>query len=811
MIRNYIVLAIRNIKRYGTNSFLNLAGLTIALAACLVIYLVVQHEYSFDTYHANAERVYQVVKKEVKEGNEDFYGGIALPAKKALSNDFPTVQFTELFTSFGAQFTVLDAADQVSDKKFLEEQGVFFVDPGIADFFSFSWIEGSPEILSKPDMIALSRSKAIKYFGSESNAVGRSLLFENKVRLQVGAVFADPPANTDFNFQMLPSYATLESNLDLWGYEQNKESWGFSTSNHQVYALLPQSVHPEQVNKQLQDFVKKYYRPEAVGKVFHFLLPLKEIHFDTRFGNNGTHISSKTSLMTLQLIGLLILLMACINFINLSTALAVKRSKEIGIRKVMGSTRGQLRIQLLAETFLLVLFALTIAVLLTWLTLPYLKYITDIQEKLPLLQPDVVVFLLAILLTTVLLSGLYPAFFLSRFNPVEAIKNKIHTNSIAGLSLRRVLVVLQFSFSQLLVIATIIAVSQMNFIRQADLGFNKESTLLLSGNMDSVSIARHNGFKAALQQLPEVKNVSFSMDAPSSDNNWTMNFAFNQINEDLPFDTHIKMADGSYVETFGLKMAAGEFYRSEDSVRKVVINETMVNKLGLKTPEEAVGKTIRVGTSEWLPIAGVVKDFKNNSLRESIKPTILFHAPGKLGNYMAQTNIRLEASNPGQALNKIETVWNRFYPEYAFRASFLDETIQNFYQQEERLSRLYKVFAGLAIIISCLGLYGLISFMAVQKTKEVGIRKVLGASVAHIVILFSKEFTILILIAFAMAAPVAWFLMNDWLQNFVFRVDIGWWIFGTAIVISLFIAWVTVGYKALSAALANPVKSLKTE
>ena len=811
MLRSTLLLAIRTLRRYGTNTVLNLSGLAIALSACIIIFLVVTHEYSYDTYHANAGNIYQVVKKEVREGHEEFYGGIALPAKKALLNDFPGLRFTELFTASGAQFTVLDDNNQSSNNKFLEDQGVFFVDPDIAEFFSIQWEKGSPEILNNPGMVAISHSKAVNYFGSPEKAMGQSLLFENKIRLQVAGVFTDPPANTDFNFQLLPSYATLEANLNLWGYEDNKESWGFSTSNHQVYALLPPLVTPAQVNARFADFVKKYYRPEAVGKVFHFLLPLTEIHFDTRFGNNGTHISSKASLRTLQLIGLLILLMACINFINLSTAMAVKRSKEIGIRKVMGSTRSQLRIQLMTETFLLVLLALLVALVITWLTLPYLKYITDIQERLPLFQPNLVAFLALTVVATVLLSGFYPALVLSRFNPVEAIKNKIHAHTIAGLSLRRILVVLQFAFSQLLVIATIIAVSQMNYIRQADLGFNKESTLLVPGSMDSINIVRQTGFRAALQQLPEVKKVSFSMDAPSSDNNWTMNFAFDQRNEDLPFDTHIKMADGAYAETFGLKMAAGEFYRSEDSVQKVVINETMVQKLGLKTPSEAIGKTIRIGQAEWFPIVGVVEDFKNNSLRESIKPTILFHARGKLGLYMAQTNIRLETKNPGQAMSKIEQVWNKFYPEFAFNASFLDETINNFYQQEERLSRLYKVFAALAIVISCLGLYGLISFMAVQKTKEVGIRKVLGASVANIVVLFSKEFTFLILIAFAIAAPVAWYLMNGWLQNFVFRIEIGWWIFLIAVVISLAIAWITVGYKALSAALVNPVKSLKTE
>ncbi len=811
MVRNYLLLAIRNIRRYATHSVLNLTGLAIALAACIVIFLVVRHEKSYDSYHPNADRIFQVVRKEVKDGNEGFYGGIALPAKKALSNDFPNVQFAELFNAFGSQITLMDEADQVTNKKFLEEEGVFFVDKSMTDLFYLNWLEGSPEILDKPAMVALSESKAIKYFGSPANAMGSSILFENRIRLQVGAVFADPPSNTDFNFQIIPSYKSFESNLDLWGFEQDRDSWGLSTSNHQIYALLPASVNPDQFNTGFENFVKKYYRAEVSGSLFHYLLPLKEIHFDSRFGNNGTHITSKSSLRTLQLIGLLILLMACINFVNLSTALATKRSKEIGIRKVMGSTRAQLRLQILTETFLVVFISLTVALLIAWLTLPYLKYITDIQQSISLFQPTLLLFLFAILVITTFLSGIYPALILSRFNPVEAIKNKISSGTVAGLSLRRVLVILQFAFSQLLVIATIIAISQMNFIKNADLGFSKASTLMLSGSMDSSSIARHTAFRSALEQLPEVKKVSYSFDAPSSDNNWTMNFAFNQKSEDLPFDAYIKMADDAYAETFGLKIIAGEYYTSSDTGRRVVINETMTKKLGLQSPHEAIGKTIRLGNGDWIPIAGVVKDFKNNSLRESIKPTVLYHARGRLANYMGQTNVKLETSNPGQSMTKIEKIWNQYFPEYAFRARFLDDAINNFYVQEERLSRLYKVFAALAILISCLGLYGLISFMAVQKTKEVGIRKVLGASIANIVLLFSKEFTFLILIAFSLAAPVAWYFMNSWLQNFVFRIKIGWWIFAIAMLLSLIIAWITVGYKAISAALANPVASLKSE
>lgn len=811
MLKNYITIALRNIRRYGTHSMLNISGLAIALAACLVIFLVLEHEYSYDQYHANAHRIFHLAKESRKGGNQGFEEGIAFPAKRALMNDFPQLSFTEIYTSNGSQFTIPDKESPESNKKFIEETGVFFAEPNLVDFFDIRWLSGSADALSKPGMVVLSESKAKKYFGTVEAAMGKHILFDNQLTLQVEGVFMDPPANTDFNFQIVPSYLTFLANPDVWGFGESVEGWGLSTSNHQIYAMLPEGTNPDRYRNELENFVKKYYSQAKQSELRHFFRPLTEMHFDVRMGNNGTHVSSKAALHTLLLIGILILLMACINFINLTTALATKRSKEIGLRKVMGGTATQLRVQVMAETTLLVSFSMVIAIVICWISLPYLKFITDIQEKLSLFSPATSLFIILVIVITSLLSGFYPSFVLSRFNPITAIKNKINNSSIAGLSLRRVLVVLQFSFSQFLVIATIIAISQMNFIRTADLGFDKEAIVLISGTADSVSTARQPAFRAALRQLPEVKQVSFAFDAPSSENTWTSNFAFDNRNEDQLFDAHMKMADEAYAETFGLKLLAGNYYNDADSVQKVVINETMTKKLGLSDPASAIGKTIRLGAAGWMPIAGVVQDFKNNSLRETVKPTILLRAVNRTRTYMSQSNIKLISNNPGESMAKIEKIWNQYYPEYAFTGQFLDESIANFYQQEIRLSRLYKVFAVLAIIISCLGLYGLISFMTIQKTKEVGIRKVLGASVGNIVLLFSKEFTALLLIAFLLAAPVAWYLMNSWLQNFVFKVNIDWWVFALAVLTSLIIAWLTVGYKALSAALANPVKSLKTE
>jgi len=399
---------------------------------------------------------------------------------------------------------------------------------------------------------------------------------------------------------------------------------------------------------------------------------------------------------------------------------------------------------------------------------------------------------------------------LSGFKPALALKNKITSATIGGISLRRGLVVAQFAISQILIIGTIVAISQMNYVRNADLGYNKNGILVLNSNVDSSVNLRQPAFKQSLLAINGVQAVSFSSDIPSSESNTSGNFSFDH-GPDQNFDLFRKYADEDFFKTYGLQIIAGRSFDQSDTAKEAVVNETLVQKLGLKKPEDILGHEILVGKSKerklWCPVVGVVKDFKTNSLREAIKPTVIVER-NKRYYY---TGIKLSTNNIGRTTAQIEKTWNRFFPEFVYKPAYLDETIKEFYKEENQLSLLYKIFAGIALFISCLGLYGLVSFMAVQRTKEVGIRKVLGASVGNIIYLFSKEFTVLIVIAFALAVPVAYYMMSNWLENFVFRIKIGTWIFILAILASVLIAWITVGYKSIRAALANPVKSLRTE
>ncbi len=799
MIKTYFKTAFRNLLRNRKHATLNILGLGVAMAACIIVFLVIQYETSYDKHLKGYNSIYQIVTKDKDADGEHFTGGVPFPVIKFLRQDYPQYQFAELMQNYGVQVTVVGP----ENKKFREENGVFYGDADLLKMFELRFLTGNADVLKDVNSTAISRSLAEKYFGNWKEAVGKTLNIDNsEFPLKVAAVFEDEPANSDFPFQLVSSYEGFVAHDKTWPFTD----WGSNTSNHQVFVKLPSGTDTKAIDRQLALFEKKYNTQNKETTREHFVHALKNIHFDERFGSNGDHSTGKTSLYTLAFIGLLIIMMACINFVNLSTALAVTRSKEVGIRKVMGSSRAQLSMQVLIETSAVVIVSVIIAIVLAWLALPYVKNIMVVQHKLSLFNIESVLFILAITVATIILSGLYPALIMGNFKPVEAIKNKINTSKVGSVSLRRVLVVMQFAFSQILIIATIIAVNQMNFIRSSDLGFNKDATLVVYLNSDSVSRSRHDAFKDVLKLRSDVKEVSFAFDPPSSDNSWNSNFAFDKM-EDKDFNVQLKQADQNYAKTYGLQLLAGRFLSPSDTIREFVLNETMLKKCGVKNPQDAVGKMFRIGGRKPMPVVGVVKDFKQASLRDEIQPIAMFTQK----RWYQTAGIKLSGTNLGKTRDEIKTIWDKYFPEYVYNASFLEENINKFYEAEQRLSSMYKVYALLAIFISCLGLYGLISFMVVQKTKEVGIRKVLGASVQNILYLFSREFTILITIAFILAVPSAWYLMHSWLNDFAYRIKIGTWMFAVAIAVSILIAWITVGYKAIKTAKANPLKSLRTE
>ena len=563
----------------------------------------------------------------------------------------------------------------------------------------------------------------------------------------------------------------------------------------------------EQLNKNLLDFTKRHETAEYAARRVFFAQPLTDIHFDGRFGTYTHHTFSKTLITSLSLIGLFLLIIGCINFINLATAQAVNRAKEVGVRKVLGSRKKQLVWQFICETFIITLLAVIIAVAIAYSTLPFLNQLLNTGIAVQF-DAGIMLFLASVLIGVTFLSGLYPAIILAGFNPITALKSKLTAKTVGGISLRRVLVVLQFTAAQALIIGTLVVVGQMDFFRNAPMGFDKDAIININIPGDSLSITKRDALKTQLLGHSSIKSVSYSTFAITDDSHWGSDFKFDNAAKPVDFNADLKWADADVFKTYGLQMIAGSPYRASDTVREFVVNESLVKQLGFRNPKDIIGKKIDMwGGNLKGPVVGVVRNFNASSMKDALYPVIM--APFK---YVYGTMaVKMQPENLQQALSLIEKDWNAAYPDYVYKYQFLDDKIASFYEQENQLSQLYKIFAGIAIFISCLGLYGLVSFMAVRRTKEIGIRKVLGASSGNIFYLFSKEFILLIIFAFAIAAPLAYYFMHNWLNNFSFRISIGADVFVITLAASIILVWLTVSYRSIKASIANPVESLRSE
>ncbi|WP_126973684.1 ABC transporter permease [Gynurincola endophyticus] len=801
MVSNHFKIAWRNLVRNKSFSLINIGGLSVGIAASLLLYMVVSYELSYNQFFPNKENIYQIVTKSVDEGGEDYTPGVPLPALEAFRLGVPEVKIAPLIGNGGCQISLPDENGTIHpDKKFMQD--IYFTDAELFNVLQFKWLSGSPEILNEPNTIVLTKKEAEKHFSSWQNALNKTIHINNQVTANIGGVLEDIPLNSDFPLYYLISYATYKNNPKIFGYT---DQWGSNSSDNHLYMSIPVGTSVADIAQKLNAVsTPRYNEIDQQEKREHLLLPLKEMHYEERYGTFGDYTISKNTLMMLSLIGVFILVMACINFINLSTAQAVNRSKEIGIRKVLGSHRFNIFWQLLSETSLIVLCSIIIALLLVKPVLPHIETLVGITEKLPLFTINNIVYLLLTGVIVSFIAGSYPAFVIAGFKPVSALKGKQKAAGKAGM--RRGLVVLQFVISQVLIIGTLIAVLQMNMIKKSDLGFNKEAILVVYTKADSAVLSRQPAYKHELEKIPGVQSISFNSDVPSSQSNSSTNFAFDH-KPDEKFSLYYKSADENYFSTFQIDFVAGRAYNANDSAKAVVVNETLVKMLGLNSAEEVIGKNIRMGGSRWLTITGVVKDFTTNTLKENIKPLLL----GPVKRSYRNAALKISSNNLPATKNAVIAEWNKIFPEYVANDYWLDERITRFYQQEDQLTLLYKIFSGIAIFLSCLGLYGLISFTTVQKRKEVGIRKVLGASVGSILYLFSKEITLLIIVALAISIPVAWWISKEWLTIFATKITISWTIFLVAAIASIGIAWLTISIRSLKAATSNPVKSLRDE
>jgi putative ABC transport system permease protein len=800
MLRNYLKTAFRTLWRNKNFTIINIVGLAVGITVCLVIFLIIQLELSFDSFHSKKDRIHRVLTELHSADGMNHNAGVPYPLPTAIRNDFASMKTSGIYGASNDQFIITDEKNGQTLKKFKEEDGIFFVEPAFFEIFDFPLLAGEWKTLKDPYTALLTRETAERYFGDWRSAIGKSFKRNNNQVFRVTGILASIPANSDLQMKIVGSYATLK---DFTG----STDWVSVSSNHGCYILLPEGMSKDAIDQQLKQFSLKYKKEDNARNI-QVTQSLSQVHFDAEAGNFLGRTISKKLITILGLIASFILLIACVNFINLSTAQAVNRSKEVAVRKVLGGNRAQLKMQFFGEMAMITLTAIAFAVGFTIATVSYLKSILDLPLSFNIKDnPVILLFLVGIAIVIIVLAGFYPAIILSRFKPVAVLKNKLSAGKTKGLSLRRGLVVFQFVIAQALIIGTLIIVKQMDYFRNQPLGFDKQAIVNVHIPDDSAGISKIDYLRNKLLDIKGVRSASFSFGSPAEVGNWYSNFRFNHAEKETDWGANMKWADAHYVKTYNLQLLVGRDILPSDTSREFIVNETLVKRLGITDPREALNKEIEVWGQMRGPIVGVIKDFHATSFREAMPPVLIT----TVKNFYNKAGIKLEMQSMEETLKKIEALWNGVYPEFVYQQRFLDEKIESFYSDEKRLSYLYKIFAGLAIFLSCLGLYGLASFMTVQRLKEVGIRKVLGASVSNILLLFSKEFLVLITIAFAIAAPVAWYFMHKWLQDFVYRISIPWWIIALSGILALLIALVTISTQALKAAVTNPVKSLRME
>ncbi|MCC6281024.1 MAG: ABC transporter permease [Saprospiraceae bacterium] len=810
MLQNYVRLAIRQLHKNRTYAVINIAGLAVGVAACLLIFRLVHYELSFNTSFNNYDRIGRIVTNDVSATEGQFYtAGIPVPAMDEMQQKIAAfTQFARIHTMWPT-ITIPTTPGSFLGRKIPtddEKETAIFTEPAFFAIFDWPWLAGDANsALREPNSVVLSEKMAEKCFGSWQSAVGQTVVMDNATLLTVRGVVATPKPNSDFQCHVFVSYETLKNSPDLYYFSPD---WGSTSSNDQAFALLPAPDQWAAANSALAQIGQEQYKNPRTTRT-HAIQPLREVHYDERYGSSaGSHMTEKSRLWILALIGALVLAMACFNFVNLATAQAANRSREVGVRKSLGGSRSQLVKQFMGETVVLVSFSVALGAALAWIGAPLLNFISDVPAAQPFLNdPSVLLFLLATTVVVSLLGGFYPTLVLSGFEPVKALKNSITSSTVGGVSLRKALVVTQFVIAQALIIGTLVTISQMDFLKKMDLGFKPDLVYVLQGiSTDSSSIRRLESFKNELRAIPAVTSVSFSSDAPSSGNNWASNFAYNS-SEDAPFSTYLKVVDADFFNTYGLRIVAGRALQPSDTAREYVVNELLLKKLGVTDPQEAIGKTFRLGGGYPKPIVGVVQNFTANSAREEMKQMVIF---SRKSNY-STAGIKIRPENLEATTGAIQQLFERAFPEQVFDGQFMDEKIAEFYRDESRFSALCKGFAGLAIFISCLGLYGLATLMAIQRTKEIGIRKVLGASISSVIGLLSRDFLLLVLIAAVFAVPLAYYAMQTWLKDFQYQTPLSWWLFALTIATAMAVALFTVGLRTWSAARANPVESLKNE
>jgi ABC-type antimicrobial peptide transport system permease subunit len=792
MLRNYLKIALRNLRRRKAYTLINILGLALGFASAILIFSFVKYHLSFDTFHSKKDRIYRIVTEDHME-KVFYYPGTPPPVGKAFRNDYTFAEKVSRVYTMGWQQISLPFS--ANNQKFQEERGVAFAEPGFFDILDFPLVKGDKKnLLTAPNTALVTERIAQKYFGS-ADPIGQIIRVNNKTDFRITGILANLPANTDRKQEIYLPFSNLK---DYNPWAAGDDGWGGVASDFQCFVLLKPGVSPATVNQVFPAFSRKYYGDYELEWQFK-LQPLSDIHFNPAFDGK----MSRKNLWALSLIGVFLIITAAVNFINLATAQALNRAREVGIRKTLGSFRSQLFWQFIAETALINGVAMLLAFVLIRLALPFLGVLFDMPININFFRDTYLFLFLPLLLVLVIfLSGAYPGLIIAGFQPVRALKGALSQQHVGGFSLRRGLVITQFVISQLLIIGTLVIVYQMRYVSRANIGFQKDAIVMIP--VPSNEKSKISTLRSELSRLPGIEKLSFCNQPPIGAGGGR-EIVYDHRSRRENYDVILKLGDEQYLSTFGLQLLAGRNLYPSDTIREYLVNETLVKKLGV-TNETVIGKNAMINDVNGT-IVGVIKDFHNESFHSAIAPLAI---TTQARSYYSGA-VKVNTANLQPTLKALQATWEQVYPDNIFGAEFLDARIAQSYQLDQRIQQVIQTFTIVAIFIACLGLYGLVSFMAARKTKEVGVRKVLGASVESILWLFGKEFIRLLLIAFVIAAPLASWVMNKWLETFTYRINPGIGIFVLAILITLVIACLTVGYSAVKAALMNPVKSLRSE
>lgn len=817
MIKNYFTIALRALSKNKVFAAINIMGLAIGISASLVIYMLVNFHFTFDQFEKDANRIYRVISNFNFSGEIYRNSGVCDPMGAAVAKELTGMDAVVSFRTWNGDLKVsIPAAGKTTPVVFKHQEHFAYADSNYFNLIGYKWLAGSlHNSLNQPYQVVLTEKNAGLYFPALKTAdiIGKEIWLDDTIRATISGIVKNIEANTDFNFLGFIAYSTLERTSLK---PENWSQWSSTNGAQQLYLKIKPGTSVAQVQNQVNALYRKNYTPQPgeSGKTWYQLQPLADIHFNSDYGNYGEPMAHRPTLYGLLAVAAFLLILGCINFINLTTAHAAQRAKEIGVRKTMGSSRRQLVIQFLSETLILTFTATLVSIALTPLILKaFAGFIPTGLHFDVLGKPGVIIFLVGLMLVVTLLSGFYPAIVLSGFKPVTVLKNQAYTNTgkTRRVWLRKSLTVSQFVIAQLFIMAAILVSKQITFSLSKDLGFKKDAIVYLQTNYYDTVKNHKYVLLDKLKAIPGIAEVSLSSNPPSSNNTWSSTMKYKDGKKEIEADVQQKYGDTNFINFYKLKLLAGNNYRQSDTVQSFLINETFAHVLGFKKLEEAIGKNLE-WSDKQIPIVGVVADFHQKSLREPIKPLII----ASWENTERTVNIALQpqpagAGNWKSTISKIETAWRAVYPDDDFEYHFYDKEIEKFYEGEQNIASLLKWATGLAVFISCLGLLGLVIYTTTQRTKEIGVRKVLGASVPQIVRLIATDFVLLVLLAFVIAVPLAWIAMSKWLDNFVYRTNISWWIFFAAGASMILIALLTLAIQTIKAAIANPVKSLRTE